>query len=419
MIQRIKDIFDYIWLHGWLYRTIKRTHATRIKIIRKKGKANVVFTALDITMWRYQHLYEMMKDDPRFNVTILLTPCPYRDYEKDLKGLREFFNKQKIPFIDFNKEKGPIDIKKELDPDILFYTQPYDHLLIHEYDFSQFYDRLLCYCPYAFWTASGKSSYNLAFHNLAWRLYYSTSMHKKDAYNMAANKGSNVRVVGYTNADDFLKPHHSSPWKEINDGKKRKRIIWAPHFTIKTNTIFPPRSNFLWMAEIMVNIAKEYSDTIQIAFKPHPSLMKLLYEQDGWGKERTEAYYQLWATMPNTQLETGEFINLFMTSDGMIHDCASFTVEYHYSKKPVMFMSKDLTSIQEGLNDFGKKAFSLQYFGSNANDIQLFINETILGENDPMYTMREEFYQQYLIPPNKNSVAKNIYNEIVKSLYLA
>lgn len=417
MIQRIKEICDYAWLYGWRYRTITWTHAKRINRIKKRGRANVVFTTLDVPMWRYQHLYEKMKADPRFNVSIVLTPCPFRDYEKDLAGLREYFQERQMPFIDYDKEKGPIDIKKKLAPDILFYAQPYDHLLMPAYDFCHFYDCLLCYSPYAFWTASGQDSYNLPFHNMAWKLFYSTSMHKVDATNLATNKGRNVRVVGYTNADDFLKPNHQSPWKDIKDGKHRKRIIWAPHFTIKSNTIFPPRSNFLWMADLMVNLAKETADSIQFAFKPHPSLIKLLYEEKGWGKKRADAYYDLWATMHNTQLETGEFVNLFMTSDAMIHDCASFTVEYHYSKKPVLFMSKNLSAIQEGLNDFGKKAFSLQYFGSNETDISQFIEETVLGGKDPMRPKRELFYNDYLLPPNDKSVAENIYNDIVMSLF--
>lgn len=416
MLTKIKKVCRYLWLHGWQYRIIHRTHQNLIRRIREKGFANVVFTTIDITMWRYQHLYELMANDPHFNVKIVLTPCPFRDYQKDLAGLRDFFESRHIPYIDYNPKNKSIDILKELEPDIIFYAQPYDHLLTPEYDYTRFYRRLLCYVPYSFWAETGNNSYNLPFHNLAWRLYYSTNMHKEDARRIAANKGRNVRVVGYPNADDFLNPYHKSPWKKMKDKKRRKRIIWAPHFTIK-KTLFSPRSNFLWMADFMVKLAKNYSDIIQIAFKPHPSLMRLLYEQEGWGKERTEEYYNLWATMPNTQLETGGFIDLFMTSDAMVHDSSSFSIEYHYTKRPIMFVSKDTASILKDLNDFGKKAFELQYIGCCENDICRFINDIVIGGDDPMLRQREQFFNDYLIPTDKNSVAQNIINDINTSLH--
>ena len=47
-----------------------------------------------------------------------------------------------------------------------------------------------------------------------------------------------------------------------------------------------------------------------------------------------------WESLSNAQLETGKYVDLFMTSDAMIHDCGSFTIEYHYTLKPVMYLVK-------------------------------------------------------------------------------
>ena len=205
----------------------------------------------------------------------------------------------------------------------------------------------------------------------------------------------------------------------MSDGKRRKRIVWAPHFSIvsKSSTL-PPRSNFLWMAELMVTLAKEYSDRIQIAFKPHPALLTQLYQHPEWGQQRTDSYYDLWRTMENTQLETGEFIDLFMTSDAMIHDSGSFVVEYHYTKNPAMFVSKDMKPILESLTDFGKEAHYIHYIGATEADIRHFIDDVVLAGNDPMRPQREEFFRNYLLPPGGKSVAQNVVDDIVESLNL-
>lgn len=420
-MNKLKKILNYLWLHGWKYRATERQHQRLVCQLRAEQRPiNVVFMALDLALWRYQDIYELMAADSRFNPVIVLSPCPLReDPDKDAESLRQFFNAKGIPYIDYKHGAPAFDIRKELRPDIMFYTQPYEYLLQDEHDCRHFYDRLLCYLPYGFWSSTGKLSYDLHFHNQAWRLYYSTSLHLEEAHKVASNKGRNVCVAGYANADDYLKADHQDVWKQLHDGKRRKRIIWAPHFSIiSENSAFPPRANFLWMAELMVSIAKKYKDQIQIAFKPHPALLTQLYQHKDWGRERADAYYQQWVEMENTQLETGQFIDLFMTSDAIIHDSGSFAVEYHYSKRPAMFVSKDMTPILSILGDFGKQAYGLHYIGKDEADIRQFIENQVLAGEDPMKPQREAFFQHYLLPPNGKSVAQNVLDDIVESLHL-
>lgn len=410
---------NYAWLHGWKYRAVEQHHRRLVKQLSGHTPLNVVFMAIDLSLWRYQQLYELMAADERFFPTIVLSPCPLRENpDADAESLRCFFNERGISYVDYHPGQPPVDIRRQLNPHIMFYAQPYEHLLCDEHDCRRFYDLLVCYMPYGFWSSTGKVSYDLHFHNQAWRLYYSTQAHLEEARHVAANHGRNVRVVGYANADEYLRADHPSPWKTIADGHRRKRIIWAPHFSIKQTTGFVPRSNFLWMADLMVQLAKEYSDEIQVAFKPHPALLTLLYEHDEWGRERADEYYQQWQTMENTQLETGQFVDLFMTSDAMVHDSGSFAVEYHYSRRPVMFMSKDMGSIVSTLSDFGKQAYGLHYVGQNEIDVRRFITEVVLQGNDPMLPQREQFFNDYLLPPGGKSVAQNMLDDIVASLSL-
>ena len=46
-----------------------------------------------------------------------------------------------------------------------------------------------------------------------------------------------------------------------------------------------------------------------------------------------------------------------------------------------------------------------------------FLENVVLGGNDPMKEQRLAFYNQYLLPPGGKSVAENIYQEIVDSIW--
>ena len=67
------------------------------------------------------------------------------------------------------------------------------------------------------------------------------------------------------------------------------------------------------MYDLMIEIALLYKDKVQIAFKPHPLLKEKLIKL--WGAQATDDYYRKWDNLPNGQLETGDYVDLFKTSD--------------------------------------------------------------------------------------------------------
>ena len=311
-----------------------------VRKLRHKDKINVVFFAMSLPMWRHQHLYEKLAEHPRFNPTIVILPsCSYTQEQqnKDVRLLREYFEGKGIAYVlGIQGDDSIYDVRGNLKPDVLFYPQPYWGYYIDELSYNRFYDKLLCYTPYAFWTSKEEWSYAQMLHKMSWKLFYSTDLHRKDAIMISPLKDSNIEIVGYPTADDFLFPFHIDLWK--NQANKKKKIIWASHFTISSGEPLY-QSNFLWMSEFMLNLTQIYSDKIQFVFKPHPRLYTELCKHHDWGEEKAKEYYMLWETMPNTQIETGEFVDLFMTSDAMIHDCGSFSVEYHYSENPERMFS--------------------------------------------------------------------------------
>lgn len=134
----------------------------------------------------------------------------------------------------------------------------------------------------------------------------------------------------------------------------------------------------------------------------------------GWGKEKTDAYYAAWANAENSTIVENDYVDLFKSSDALIHDCVSFIVEYLYVHKPVMHLNTG--QIKDELNDEAKEAYQAHYLMNRPEDIERFITEVVLKGKDTKSAEREAVYKKLLIPPNNRLVADNILDEIDSEL---
>lgn len=393
---------------------------TLIRIKNKiltKQKINILFLVIHTSIWQYDDLYKKFLSNKLFNPTIAIVPYTmYGDkiMVEDINNTFKYFLKKKYNVINTynNKTKTFIDIKEKLKPDIIFFTNPHK-ITKDKYYINNFYqDTLTCYVPYGIMTANIEQlQYNQEFHNIVWKNFYETKIHKKLAKKYADNKGKNVIITGYPRCDVFLNPNYKpkNVWKKTN--KKLKRVIWAPHHTIEKNNKELGYSNFLKYHQIMLDIAKKYKKQIQFAFKPHPILIAKLKEHPDWGEYKTSEYCKKWKKNKNTQIELDDYTDLFLTSDAMIMDSISFISEYLFINKPCLFMIKDKT-ISKKFNEFGLLVFKHLYKSYNTNDIYNFINEIVLKEKDYKKKQRQNFFNKYLIPPNQLTATNNIANYI-------
>ena len=389
-----------------------------VKEIRKRGYAKVVFIVSSLPMWRFQSIYDSMRADARLRVQLVTYPFPTfseNQKQESMNSLHCFFEAHQMPFLDLSKEAHPGTVLRQtIDPDIIFYPQPYNNLFLTDLDSQYFSDKLSCYIPYAMLTAKEAWAYHNRLNNVAWRVFFQSESRKREAAPVLYNAGRNIVVTGDPLADEFTKPLEKDIWKKQE--KTKKRVIWAPHSAITEGGLLH-RDSFTWLSEAMLEIASEYKDRIQFAFKPHPKLLSVLYDFPGWGKARADAYYQKWATGTNTQLETGDYIDLFKSSDAMVHDSSSFSVEYHFTGKPVLFLSSDLSKILEPLNEFGRAAILAHYQGKSKDDIIGFLDTIVLKGEDYRFEERNRFRETQLLPAGNKTVAENIYQEFVVSLW--
>lgn len=400
------------------YQFIQYRYKRIARKLRKKEKIRVAFFLIHDSVWKYDGIYKLMEQDSRFEPIVVV--CPYTMYgeenmlkemEKAFKTFSEKGYKVVKTYNEVTKEW--MEVRKEINPDIVFFTNPHN-LTGSKYYITSYLDKLTCYVPYAFMAADRyREQVDQLFHNILWKAFYETTIHKKIAEQYATIKGTNVIVSGYPSSDIFFNKEYDpvDVWK-IKD-RKIKRIIWAPHHLMKE---LSQPSTFLKYYGLMLEIAKQYEDKIQIALKPHPVVKYKLYTYPEWGKERTDRYFEQWKQLNNGQLVEGFYDDLFLTSDALIHDCGSFITEYIYTKKPSLFMISN-NEVMKGWNEYGEKALKVLYHGYSENDIYNFIDNIVIKNDDLMKDRRLNFLAEVLTPPNGETASKNIYDYLVRTLF--
>lgn len=383
-------------------------------------------------MWKSDYLFKAMQEDPRFHPYVVIFPYSvFKGFSKEevratLERTRQFIADKgfeyiiplKTPYssslsndtakqIDVTMPRNWQDVRETLHPDIVVFTTPYKDIP-PQYFIYNFRDTLTCYVPYGFLSLKlYHINYDLIFHNIVGMHFIETSMHKRQAEKYSRNHGENTYLTGYAGTEVFVRKDYvpDDVWKP-QPGKKR--VIYAPHHSI---TGEPSFSTFLIFADDMVKLAHKYADSIQFIFKPH-QLLKFKLERY-WGKERTDTYYRQWQEMSNTQLEESSYVDLFLTSDAMIHDCGSFTSEYLFTRRPALYLIKT-DKPDDNFCEFGVMSFEHHYHGSSVEDIERFLDNVVLKGIDPMKPQRQQFYEQYLAPIDNKMPSAQIINTITR-----
>lgn len=368
--------------------------------LQGKERLEVAFFLTIPGMWKSDELFRAMLDDKYYHPYIVIYPYSiYKEFDssemlKTVERTKSFIEKKGYEYV-IPYDEGTqrwYDLKEIRTPDVVFFSTPYkDSLPI--YYVSHYRDTLTCYVPYGFCSLKlNEVNYNMMFHNLVGIYCLETEIHQRLAIQYSRNKGVNTVVTGYPATEVFFREDYvpQNQWKPQSHTKKR--VIYAPHHSID-KSYYP--SVFLETCEEILQIAEKYADSIQFVFKPHQTLKFKL--QQVWGVERTEEFYERWDRLENAQLVSDGYVDLFMTSDAMIHDCGSFTTEYLFVQKPVMYLCRN-TDMASKFNEFGQKSFECHYHGTTGRDVEDFLQRVVLDGDDPMKECRERFYEEFLRP---------------------
>ena len=414
-IKTIKHNINKLMFQFTFHET-QHNYRKTIESLMAKQKIRIAFFVVQESVWKCDYIYKHFLKDDFFEPVIVVIPYIVRTPEVMLKEMEktfQFFSKKGYKtFKTYNEKTNTwLDVKKEIKPDIVFFTNPYEGLTRPEYYINAWLDRLTCYIPYFYGTTSvPKRFYNNPLQNLVWTYFCDSEKQKKTICKVAYSEGKNLYVSGYAGFDELI----NNPIKKNNS---KIKIIWSPHHSIDGFTSEGVKQScFLELAEFMKRLPTIYKN-IDFVFKPHPLLINHLGIHKDWGKERTEKYYSFWNhSLPNVSLELGDYVELFKTSDAMIHDCGSFRFEYLTVNKPCLYCLKSL-SVLDDVDEETRIMFkNCYYIAQKQEDIINFIEKIILQQNDLKKDSRTNYIKNNLIPLNNKSASLNIYYYIKSSI---
>ncbi|WP_330926663.1 CDP-glycerol glycerophosphotransferase family protein [Candidatus Sororendozoicomonas aggregata] len=369
-------------------------------------------------IWKLDNTFKLLLEHKRFNPIIAVVPYTYYGetvMKKEMTNTTAFFTEKGYPTVSSFDEGRWLDIRETLQPDIVFFTNPHAKTR-PEYEIKSFLDTLTVYVPYhhQFCTHHGLQLDEL-FHNVTWKNFYVHPIIKTITSEAVMNKGRNVVITGFPGTELFYDKGYrpKDVWK-IKD-RRLKRVILAVHHTVKDDDGMA-LSTFVEHAQSYQQLAIDYKDRLQIAFKPHPILKNKLYEHPQWGKVRTDAYFTFWAEQENTQLEESAYEDLCLTSDGMIHDCGSFILEYLYLNKPVLYTGR--AGVRERLNSLAQMAYDAhsKLEAQPFSAVKAFVDKVVIQGNDPMEQQRKQFRDAHLLPADGIIPSQKIVDYLTNTL---
>ena len=403
-----------------LMNKMQRQHYTLTQKLKSKEKIRVVFLVIHKSVWKVDSVYKKMSEHPLFEPLIVVCPDIAHGDEhmwSEMNTTYNYFNEKKYSLVSaYNQEKKEWLKLDSLNPDIIFFTNPHK-LTYQEYYEDAYLNYLSCYVPYHHEIVNNPEQFNQQFHIAQWKIFSTNESAVQLYKNYYPRYGDNVILVGYPAMEELIDKINNNTYADVwktNDG--RLRVIWAPHHSIEMNKNVP-YSNFIQHAHLFQELSNKYKDKIIWSFKPHPLLKIKLYEMPHWGKKITDEYYEYWKNNEYSQLEQGEYIDLFCSSDVMIHDSGSFLAEYLYMKKPVLF---NLSPINNGeyYSDFGLDALNSCFLGKTEKDIITFLESNLSISMRKIAESHTQFLNKNVVPFfSKEKPSDLIIKSILDSYY--
>ena len=384
--------------------------------IRGKDKIKVGFVLYDSSMWCGDDLYNFCAADEKFETTVFLFKIPKAGrneaVEDDFQRGVEQFKAHGLNVVPVERAKAPLPPQ-----DVLFLLIPYPENVPNAFQLSNVTTKtLVAHIIYSLAVSvRTKGYYNRRIFHTAWKIFFPSIINLK-LYGKNNIVGMPRGFVsGYPRIDAFFKKNSAFhfDWKLARPDAKK--IIWAPHHSIPSKGVH--FATFQWNYKFMYEFAKAHPE-ISWVVKPHPALAYRAIAAKIFPSDKAfKDYLQAWNDLPNAQVYTGAYYqDLFATSDGMIHDSGSFTAEYQYVDKPMIFLTREGTNF----NELGNEIFKVSYLvdGKDLDAIAATIQKVFIEGDDFKAAARKKIFDKYLNYPKTNGMLASefIYRSVADAL---
>jgi hypothetical protein len=241
-----------------------------------------------------------------------------------------------------------LDILRALQPDVVFRQSQWEQDVPPAFATSRLNFARICSVPYGM-SIVGKfspgdqsvggvneQSFDQYYHRMAWRVFCETEQTRDYFLQFGHSDPEKFIVSGYPKLTRLLRAREEAEsWPIAAAGERRFRVIWAPHYSVKTDWL--GFGTFDQIYGDFLAWARERPD-IDFVLKPHPALFTFAVRSGALAQHELDAFQEAWQALPNCALELGTYANLFAASDLMVTDGLSFFTEYPIFGKPLIFL---------------------------------------------------------------------------------
>lgn len=416
---RFDRAIKYIFSCSYVEYCSKYNYLKVLKRIQDKVKNNekikIIFIVESNQKWGWQSVYEEFANDDRFELLLVALPLTTR-YKERIYPQKEdiaFFSRLNMPIIDgFDYEKDVAKDLRELKPDVVFYTHPWfvevnkiPPTLVSEY-------ALTCAISYGFNVAESRVWGTTTPRNFCgnlWTMFAESVWHKSFYETGTKLKNKDILyITGYPKMDAYKEPiadGFEQIWKDATHS--RPRIIYAPHHSLEKEGGLCA-SNFVEHSKFFLEFAKSHPE-YEFIIKPHPLLKSKCVSTGFMTEDEYEDYIEQWRSLENGNAYTsGNYYDLFKTSDLLITDCFSFLGEYFVSQKPIVLLK---TQERSAFNAFGENLTRGMYIPQTIEETETLLTDILVNKNDYLKEKRLDILDKNFFIP-QNGVGKYIVDYI-------
>ena len=393
------EIINFFYYIGSLH-YIKKNKERVQKKIDNKEVLNVVFVVQYIPAWnKLEPIYSRMKKDERFNPTIVCVPLNIQRHKlKDSSGndTYKYFSEHGYESINALREDGGWFDLKQLKPDYLFHSRPYNHFMPMGYTSTKIVKyALICNVLYGPNLSThgqnvtlGKDYFKDCF------CYFSFDETEELFYEKRYCLGIKMKIqkclpYGAIGIEQILKDK-----REIEKGEFKKTVMWTPRWStdpyIGGSTFFKYRKTIRKLIEDNPNIF--------FIFRPHPLMLDNFLKTGEMSAKEIEKLRDFCAKTKNLILdEEKQYAEQFYASDILITDGSGMIPEYFALNKPIMLCSEVKNYVQ-----WSKQMISSCYQIKDDTQLESTFYSLIEG-NDSMRDEREKVFNKLFHNALKNS----------------
>ncbi len=336
-----------------------------------------------------ESVYEFMRDDPRFDPVVVLTPvfrmANVNGEQRQEVIYSDYLTPLGIPFLGYSQYSLENDC-----PDLAFICQPYESCTLPQFwpEYIAAHTRLV-YVPYFLTdivlTQSPKELCQLKVYDVSWRVLGSSRQHYEYYRRYSRHQGHNMLVTGIPKIDPIIKAAKNGValpdrWEKI---KGKRVFLWNTWYDISVSSVRFFDDIFKWF--------QEHEDCALI-WRPHPMMETVTKVHTPELCSFFQHCIRRVTEAPNAILDQeSSFLAAFVYSNAQFSDLSSMMPQYLPMDKPLLWIDVPV------LVPTGEEFISTEWmeYTDNLQGIIQFL-EQIRHGSDPKRELRAVIRQRDL-----------------------